>query len=89
MEAIELIELIRLLEKKIDLLSDELKVQKKKEKLFGEWAEEQEIIALTNLSRGTLLKLYQEGHIERSKLSGKSNYYKLSSFKKLLDKNNT
>ncbi len=89
MEADKLIELIMSLEKKIDLLSDELKVQKKKEKFFGEWVEEEETIALTDLSRGTLLKLYQEGHIERSKLSGKTNYYKPSSFKKLLDNNNT
>lgn len=88
MEAVELIELIRLLDKKIDLLSEEIKVQKIKEKLFGEWVVEEEIIVLTKLSRGTLFKLYKEGQIERSKLSGKSNYYKPSSFKKLLDKNN-
>ena len=88
MEQVDLIEHIRRLEKKIDLLSDELTVQKKKEKFFGEWVEEEETIALTKLSRGTLLKLYLEGHIERSKLSGKTNYYMPSSFKKLLDKNN-
>jgi len=82
-----LIEQINRLEKKIDLLTAELSLQKKKERIFGDWMDETETIKLTKLSRGTLLKLYHDGDIERSKLSGKTNYYKPSSFKKLLDKN--
>lgn len=89
MEAADLIDLIRLLEKKIDLLSDELIIQKKRDKLFGEWVEEKEIISLTGLTRNTLLRLRQEGRITRSTLSGKTNYYRLSDFKKLLEKNNS
>ena len=62
-------------------------MQKKKDQLFGEWIEEKEIIALTGLSRNTLLKLRQQGKITRSSLAGKTNYYKASDFKKLIDRN--
>lgn len=88
MDQAELIEHIRLLEMKIDLLIQVINVQNKRERTFGEWLEEKEIISLTGLSRNTLLKLRQEGRITRSTISGKQNYYRLSDFKKLLEKNN-
>lgn len=86
-EQVELIEYIRLLERKIDLLTEAVGVQKKKDQLFGEWVEEKEVIIMTGLSRNTLFKLRQEGRITRSTLSGKQNYYRLSDFKKLLNRN--
>lgn len=86
-EQVELIEYIRLLERKIDLLTEAVGVQKKKDQLFGEWVEEKEVIIMTGLSRNTLFKLRQEGLITRSTLSGKQNYYRLSDFKKLLNRN--
>ncbi len=79
----ELIDYIKKLEDKIDLLL----MQKKKTELLGDWIEEKEVIAITGLSRNTLLKLRQEGHITRSSIAGKRNYYKASDFKKLMSKN--
>lgn len=83
----ELLDYLKLLESKIDFLTDAVDMQKKRDKLMGEWVEEKVVMAMTGLSRNTLLRLRQQGHIIRSTLSGKSNFYRLSDFKKLLDKN--
>jgi len=85
--SVELIQYLKSLEAKIDLLTDAVSVQKKNKQLFGEWIEEKEVMAMTGLSRNTLLKLRNEGKIRRSTLAGKQNYYRLSDFKKLLDQN--
>jgi hypothetical protein len=82
-----LIQYLKTLEEKIDLLTEAVKVQKKKDRLLSEWIEEKEVIAMTGLSRNTLLKLRNEGRITRSTLAGKQNYYRISDFKKLLDRN--
>ena len=63
-----------------------LKLQKEKA-TFGDWVSEKEAIKATGLSRSTLLKLRNEGKVTSSTISGKQNYYRLSDFKKLLDKN--
>jgi len=72
---------------KFDELSKVVGKEKQREKMFGEWLSEEDVIAATGLSRGTLFKLYKEGKVGRSKLSGKRNYYRLSDFRMLLDKN--
>ena len=55
--------------------------------LLDDWISEKQAIAVTGLSRGTLLKLCNEGKTIKSTLSGKSNFYRLSDFKSLLEKN--
>ncbi|TAH43648.1 MAG: DNA-binding protein [Bacteroidetes bacterium] len=78
---------LKQLEQKIDLILEALENQTKKEKLLGTWVSEKELMLMTGISRNTLLKLRQEGKITRSSISGKKNYYRLTDFKKLLDKN--
>lgn len=78
---------LKQLEQKIDLILAALENQTKKEKLLGTWVSEKELMLMTGISRNTLLKLRQEGKITRSSISGKKNYYRLTDFKKLLDKN--
>ena len=80
-------EYLKQLEQKIDLVLAALENQSKKEKLLGTWVSEKELMLMTGISRNTLLKLRQEGKITRSSISGKKNYYRLTDFKKLLDKN--
>lgn len=63
-----------------------LKLQKDKT-TFGEWVNEKEAMKITKLSRSTLLKLRREDKISSSFISGKTPYYKISDFKKLLDNN--
>jgi hypothetical protein len=63
-----------------------LKIQKEKI-TFGDWVQEKEVIAVTGLSRSKLLELRKTGKVSSSSISGKKPYYKLSDFKKLLDKN--
>jgi hypothetical protein len=48
---------------------------------------QKEKIAVTGLSRSKLLELRKTGKVSSSSISGKKPYYKLSDFKKLLDKN--
>ena len=81
------IKYMKIIEQKIDLLIQSHGIHKTKEQLLGAWVSEKELIALTGLSRNTLLKLRQDGQITRSTISGKKNYYRLGDFKKLLDKN--
>jgi hypothetical protein len=87
MYPIEMIECLKRLEKKIDLLKEEIAYVLKKDVLHSGWISESEVRALTGLSRNTLLKLRQDGKILRSTISGKKNFYRIDDFKKLLDKN--
>jgi hypothetical protein len=52
-----------------------------------DWITEKQAIRITGLSRGTLFKLRKEGAITSSTLSGKQNFYRISDFKNLLNKN--
>lgn len=60
---------------------------KRQQKIFGEWWPEKDVIAITGLSRNTLRNMVVQGRITRSSISGKSNYYRASDFKALLDEN--
>jgi biotin operon repressor len=84
MNLVEVIEYLRRIENKIDLLNGKADAQYKKDLLHGDWISESELCSLTGISRNTLLKLRQEGKIIRSSISGKKNYYRVSDFKKLL-----
>src|SRR5690349_16446168 len=86
-ESSDIIEVLRRIETKIDLLTEVITMQRIKDKLLGEWRSEQDIQKLLRVSRNSLLKLRKEGMITRSSISGKKNYYRLSDFKKLLDTN--
>ena len=63
-----------------------LKMQKNKV-AFGDWVSEQDLIDIIGLKKSSLLKLRNEGKITFSTITGKQKYYRLSDFKKLLDKN--
>jgi predicted DNA-binding transcriptional regulator AlpA len=86
-DATLILEECRILKHELLGLIELIKREKKKEKLFGDWIHESEILELTGLSRNTLYNLYKEGKLKKSSISGKSNYYKMSDFKKLLNDN--
>lgn len=86
-EYTQIIEELRLVSTTVNSLIELFKINKQREKLLGEWIHEKEVIKLTGLSRNTLYNFYKEGKVRRSSISGKSNYYKMSDFKTLLDKN--
>lgn len=54
---------------------------------IGDWIDEHAARKLTGLSTSTLRRLRVAGKIKSSFLSDRNIYYKLSDFKKLLDKN--
>jgi hypothetical protein len=87
MDLAELKDYLELLELKIDAIHKAVQAQKKKDILFGEWVSEKEIIEMTGLSRNTLYNLRLQGKITRSSIGKKKNYYRISDFKKLLEKN--
>src|SRR4051812_41229597 len=87
LELNRILEYLKLIDRKIDLVTEAIAIQKKEQQLFGMWISEKELIKLTGLSRNTLLKLRKEGRITRSTISGKKNYYRLSDFKRILDEN--
>ena len=82
----EILTRLGLLQRAVEHLTAILEAGKGKATL-GDWISEAEAIGLTGLSRGTLLKLRNEGTISCSTLSGKSNFYRIGDFKKLLEKN--
>ena len=71
----------------MNIIAEMLYKLQKERTTFGEWVPEKEVIAVTGLSRATLLKLRNAGKVTSSTISGKQLYYRLSDFKKLLDKN--
>ena len=71
----------------VNIIDEKLQKLQKERATFGEWVSEKEVIAITGLSRATLLKLRNSGKVSSSTISGKQLYYRLSDFKKLLDKN--
>ena len=75
------------LQASVNIISEQLQKLQKERTTFGEWVAEKEVIAVTGLSRATLLKLRNAGKVTSSTISGKQLYYRFSDFKKLLDKN--
>ena len=83
----QLMEHVRVLEFKLDQLTKILESKHKQDKMFGDWISEKDAIELTDLSRSTFLNLRKLGKLTSSSISGKSNYYRLSQIKELLDEN--
>lgn len=83
----EILEELRLVRAELELLKAIVNTDKRKEKLFGEWIHEKELMTLTTYSRNTLYNLWKQGLVTKSSISGKANYYRMSDFKKLLDRN--
>ena len=83
----EILEELRLVRAELELLKSIVSTDKRKEKLFGEWIHEKELMTLTTYSRNTLYNLWKQGLVTKSSISGKANYYRMSDFKKLLDRN--
>ena len=81
------VEKINTLQASVNIVAEMLLKMQKERISFGEWVSEKEIIAITGLSRSTLLKLRNEGKISSSTISGKRPYYRLSDLKALLNKN--
>jgi hypothetical protein len=71
----------------VNTIAETLQKLQKEKAAFGDWVPESEAIAITGLSKSTLLNLRNSGKISSSTISGKQPYYRLSDFKKLLDKN--
>jgi len=85
----ELIAEVKLLKKEMELLKEAIsgrELNKKKEQVLGDFISEQQVKEITGLSRGTLLKLRNEGHISRSSIGGKSNFYRAGDFRRLLER---
>lgn len=82
-----LLEELRLIRLEIEAIKSSINTDKRREKLFGEWIHEKELMTLTSYSRNTLYNLWKQGLVTKSSISGKANYYRMSDFKKLLDKN--
>lgn len=82
-----IVEQIRVLEHKLDLLLKAHKSNYQREKVFGDWISETEAVELTNLSKSTFLILRKEGKLTSSSISGKANFYRLSQIKELLEEN--
>lgn len=82
-----LIDKLDALQASVNIVAETLTKMQKEKTTFGEWVPEREAIGITGLSRATLLKLRNQGKLSSSSISGKHPYYRLSDFKKLLDKN--
>lgn len=83
----EILDELRLVRAELELLKAIVSTDKRSEKLFGEWIHEKELMRLTSYSRNTLYNLWKQGLVTKSSISGKANYYRMSDFKKLLDRN--
>ena len=83
-----ILEELRLLRNEVESLKAVVEVERRRDKMFGEWASEKEISELTKLHRNTLNKLFRNAQITKTTLTGKKkNYYRLSDFRKMLDRN--
>ena len=82
-----ILEELRLVRAELDAVKEILSNSLRREKLFGDWVSEKDLIQLTGYSRSALYLLWKQGLITKSSISGKANYYRMSDFKKLLDKN--
>jgi predicted DNA-binding transcriptional regulator AlpA len=71
----------------VNVLSDNVRKLYQERTALGEWVPEKKVIEITGLSRSTLLALRNQGKLSQSSIAGKSVYYKLSDFKKLLERN--
>ena len=87
MEHTNLADRIEQLEKRIDELIKIIGVQSRKNRAFGDWAEEQEAKEISGLCSNSLKRLVRDGKLKGSKLTSKSNFYSLASIRKLLDEN--
>lgn len=83
----QLMEHVRVLEFKLDQLSKILESKFQQDKMFGDWISEKDAMERTDLSRSTFLNLRKQGKLTTSSISGKSNYYRLSQIKEMLDEN--
>lgn len=86
-ELVAIFEELRVVKSELNSLITLIKDEKRKEKMFGLWVSEPEVLMATGLCRTSLYNLYKAGKVTKSTLSGKANYYKMSDFKKLLDEN--
>ncbi|OFY85358.1 MAG: hypothetical protein A3F72_03585 [Bacteroidetes bacterium RIFCSPLOWO2_12_FULL_35_15] len=84
---ISIIEKLDAVQASMNSIVETLDKIQKEQTTFGDWISEKETISITGLSRSTLLKLRKTGKVRKSTFTGKQLYYKLSDFKKLLDKN--
>ena len=82
-----LINKLDILQGSVNIIAETIAKMQKEKTTFGEWVPEREAIVITGLSKATLLKLRNQGKLSSSSISGKHPYYRLSEFKKLLDKN--
>lgn|GEM_PF-1662828 len=82
-----LIDKINALQVSINTITETLKKMEKNKITFGDFVSEKEAIEITGLSRSSLLNLRREGKLNISTLTGKQKFYRLSDFKKLLEKN--
>lgn len=86
-DATTILEELRLVRAELQALKENVKTSQRREKLFGEWIHEKELTTMIGYSRSGLYNLWKQGLITKSTISGKANYYRMSDFKKLLDKN--
>jgi predicted DNA-binding transcriptional regulator AlpA len=71
----------------VNVLSENVRKLYQERSTLGEWVSEKKAMEITGLSRSTLLALRNQGKLSQSSIAGKSVYYKLSDFKKLLERN--
>lgn len=83
----ELTEKVEALQASVNSVAEMLTTMQKDRLTFGDWVPEHEVMTITGLSKATLLKLRNGGKLSSSTISGKQIYYRLSSIKKLLDRN--
>ncbi|HWY12201.1 MAG TPA: hypothetical protein VN026_12790 [Bacteroidia bacterium] len=82
-----LIDKLEALQASVNIIAETVDKMKKEKMALGDWTIEKEVIAVTRLSRSKLLDLRKTGKVSSSSFNGKTPYYRLSDFKKLLDKN--
>lgn len=75
------------LQESVNIIAETLQKMQRDKIALGGWVSEKETMTITGLSRSTLLKLRRDRKLGCSTLSGKQLFYRLSDFKKLLDKN--